>query len=184
MEAATAAEGAPTSRRCNATPLGLILNLRAVDSAVPAKGKLLLQHTWFFDRLSSVCLPLGPRPSLRAAPSPGTALKIDLVNRVRRSKMLMRTLSPFSCFGVRRRPMLTPGEGWGEGDLERRKLLVTPKGVHRGTRVLLRSKSPSPQPSPGIPGEGVARRDGRAPPSPSLLPAYHVLDDRCRCGCP
>ena len=56
----------------------------------------------------------------------------------------------------------TPGEGRGEGDLERKKSLIRRRGFITDTRVLLRSKSPSPQPSPGIPGEGVARGDGPA----------------------
>jgi flagellar biogenesis protein FliO len=68
----------------------------------------------------------------------------------------------------------TPGEGWGEGDLER--------------SAFWSSKTPSPLPSPGVPGEGVAfpihfsfapfprglvpqftRRGGR------LFPLWHVL---------
>jgi hypothetical protein len=57
----------------------------------------------------------------------------------------------------------TPGEGRGEGDLERKKSPDTRRRVYADTSDLRHSKSPSPQPSPGIPGEGAARRDGRAP---------------------
>jgi hypothetical protein len=54
----------------------------------------------------------------------------------------------------------------GAGRALGKQLLDIQKVVIAETRVLLRSKSPSPQPSPGLPGEGVGRSDGRATFSP------------------
>jgi hypothetical protein len=66
----------------------------------------------------------------------------------------------------------TPGEGGGEGLIER----------ERRERTVLSEEEPSPQPSPGVPGEGEAQPvDVRRDPDPRhQLPPWHPLFDVMR----